>query len=97
MTTNYMSKAQIRNILVKEWGKFVMSRELKGRVCYESSSGFMLKEAEDGFVNVYYNRTVNFRNPAASLATIASWNDRAAELLVGLGFERDGKNYRKAR
>ena len=76
-----------------------MSRELKGTICYEITSGYRLKEKENGFIGIRYtikNASYNTREKDAEKREMKL--TKIHNLFTGLGFEFDGiDGYRKER
>jgi hypothetical protein len=95
----YLSKIQVKNAVVKAFGKFAVSRTMKGRVCDYSSSGYKFEEKEDGFVRIsYFQSNIGFNNKDAVAIQKANKIQAVKSALVGAGFQFDGiDGFRKAK
>lgn len=90
----YLSKVQVKNLVVKNFGKYSISRSLKGRVCYYSTSGYKFTEKEAGFIKVSYFAPTG----EVSSSRVEEKQKAVYEVLVSNGFEFDGiDGYRKER
>jgi hypothetical protein len=95
----FLSKIQVKNLLIKELGKHAMSQSRRGRVCAYSSTGLKFDEKENGFTRVYYfDNNATYQNREASQIRKARETEKANSALMALGFEFDGiDGYRKER
>jgi len=90
-----MSKIQVKNLFVKNFSKYAISRLIRGRVCYFSSEGYEFKELENGFVGVSFfasNGNAERRKQIRETKL-----EQAHNLLMTNGFETNGQGYRKLR
>jgi hypothetical protein len=76
-----------------------MSKTLKGTICHDITSGYELKEKENGFVSVAYiisNPRISTREQDEEKRKIKL--SQVHNLFLSLGFEFDGLDgYRKER
>jgi hypothetical protein len=95
----FLSKIQVKNVIEKNLGKYQMSKTIKTTICYDLTSGYELREKENGFISVAYiisnsrirTREVDTQKRQAKLNQIHN-------LFLSLGFEFDGiDGYRKER
>jgi hypothetical protein len=95
----FLSKIQVKNVIEKNLGKYQMSKILKGFVCYDITSGYELKEKENGFIGVSYiisNPKISTKEKDTEKRQMKL--NQVQELFLGLGFEFDGVDgYRKER
>jgi hypothetical protein len=92
----FMSKIQVKNLLIKELGKHALSKSMRGRITNYSSSGLMLEEKENGFIGIrYFSSGYSFEEEKRQGAPKL---ERVKNYLLSAGFEFDGINgYRKER
>ena len=95
----YLSKIQVKNAVVKAFGKYSISKDLKGMICYYPTSGYTLKEKENGFIAIGYlisNASNKFFEQ--DKARREQKMTAVRELLTNQGFEFDGLDgFRKAK
>jgi hypothetical protein len=91
----YLSKIQVKNFFVKNLGKYAVSRTMRGRVCFYSSSGYKFDELADGFVGVRYS--VSDRSYKEREKISKARLEEATSLLLANGFETNGQGFRKLR
>lgn len=90
----YMSKVQVKNVVAKNFGKYSISRLMKGRVVYFSSHGYKFAEKENGFIRVFYSAPIG----EVSNASFEAKDKLVHSLLINNGFEFDGiDGFRKER
>jgi hypothetical protein len=87
MTTNYLSKIQVKNLIIKGFGKREVSQTLKGRICYHSTTGYTFDTMADGFVEVGYTFSATGSFDALAERRAAAL-EKADAYLIGLGFEK---------
>lgn len=89
-----MSKIQIKNLVQKNFGKYSISKLMKGRVVSYSSHGFKFAEKENGFIRVFYFGPIG----ELSNTAIQAKNKLMSSFLINNGFEFDGiDGFRKER
>jgi hypothetical protein len=94
----FVSKIQVKNFVAKNFGKSSVSQSRKGKICYQSSSGFKFEEVGDGFVRVwYFNRNFSFANRERDAVVKVEKFEAVKEVLVAAGFEFNGEGFRKER
>ena len=95
----FLSKIQVRNLIKKNLGKYQMSRTLKGTICYEDTSGYTLKEKENGFIAIgYLISNASYKTRELDTEKRGMKLSQVHELFLSLGFEFDGiDGYRKER
>ena len=95
----FFSKIQVKNLLTKELSKHAISKSMRGRICYYSSSGLKFDETENGFIRVrYFDNNAGSDNREFSKKREAQAIEKAKAVLIGAGFEFDGQDgYRKER
>jgi hypothetical protein len=98
MDKKFVSKIQVKNLVVKSLGKYEVSRVMKGRVASYSSTGYLFEELADGFVAVRYHvSTSSFRTREADMWRRAEKANLIHDVLITAGFEFNGAGYRKVR
>lgn len=90
----YMSKIQIKNLVVKNFGKYSISKLMNGRVVSFYSHGYKFAEKENGFVRVFYSGPIG----EVSNSTVETKEKSVFQMLMNNGFEFDGiDGFRKER
>jgi hypothetical protein len=95
----YLSKIQVKNAVVKAFGKYSISKDLKGTIVYYPTTGYTLKEKEDGFIGIgYLISNASYKHYEQDNLKRERYLTRVRELLTNQGFEFDGSDgFRKAR
>jgi hypothetical protein len=90
----FLSKIQVKNLLIKELGKHALSKTFRGRVASHSSAGLILEEKQGGFVGVrYFHSGYSFEEEKRRAAPKL---EQVKTFLLAAGFEFDGiDGYRK--
>jgi hypothetical protein len=95
----YLSKIQVKNAVIKNFDKYVVSRTLKGRVCDYSSSGYTFEEKAEGFIGIaFFYSNAGYDNREAVAIQKAKKMEAVKNALLAAGFEFDGLDgFRKAK
>lgn len=94
----FLSKIQVKNLIEKNLGKQV-SKLVKNRICYDFTTGYTLKEKENGFIAIGYLITnASYKTRELDAEKRGMKLSQVHELFLSLGFEFDGiDGYRKER
>lgn len=95
----YLSKIQVKNVVVKAFSKYSVSKNLKGRICYFPTSGYTFEQKEDGFIGIaYFVSNASYKTFDQDNARREQKMTAVRELLTNQGFEFDGLNgFRKTK
>lgn len=95
----FLSKIQVKNLIEKNLGKYEMSKTIKTAICYDITSGYQLKEKENGFIGVaYIISNPRLRTREEDTQKRETKLNQVHNLLISLAFEFDGVDgYRKER
>lgn len=95
----YLSKIQVKNAVVKAFGKYSISKDLKGMICYYPTSGYTFKEKENGFIGIgYLISNASYKFFEQDSAKREQKLNSVREALTTQGFEFDGLDgFRKAK
>jgi hypothetical protein len=95
----YLSKIQVKNAVIKSFTKWDVSRNMRGRICDYSSTGYKFEDKQDGFVQVsWFHSNEGFDNKNIIAVKRAEKLAEVKTALLANGFEFDGVDgYRKAK
>ena len=95
----YLTKIQVKNAVVKAFSKYSVSKNLKGRICYFPTSGYLFELKDDGFIGIrYFISNASYKHYEQDNLRREQKMTAVRELLTGMGFEFDGVDgFRKAR
>ena len=95
----YLSKIQVKNAVIKSFTKWDVSRNMRGRICDYSSTGYKFEDKQDGFVQVsWFHSNEGFDNKNIIAVKRAEKLAEVKTALLANNFEFDGVDgYRKAK